>query len=127
MHADQRLSSHQRRPPYLRLKQHSKPDLPRNQQHPTKRIRDSAAVDQSSARKKFDVLFVELFCKLSSAAIPSAQKTKKHRTENPIEVRSLLVIPTASKAFEKIHAVTSLVLKLLYESSKVFFSTITGG
>ena len=60
--------------PYLRLKQHSKPDLPRNQQHPTKRITARAAVDQSSARKKFDVLFVELFYKLSLAPFPSTQK-----------------------------------------------------
>lgn len=37
-----------------------------------------------------------------------------------------LVMTTASNPFEKIQAVTSLVLKLLYESSSVFFSFTTG-
>ena len=59
--------------------------------------------------------------------IPKGSQRTEHHTENPNDVKSLLVIPTASKAFEKIHAVTNLVLKLLYESSNVFFSTITGG
>ena len=38
-----------------------------------------------------------------------------------------LVMTTASKEFEKIQAVTKRVLKLLYESSSVFFSLTTGG
>lgn len=37
-----------------------------------------------------------------------------------------LVIATASNAFEKIHVLTSLVRKLLYESSSVFCSTTFG-
>ena len=68
------FGSHQTMLFHLRLKQHSKPDLPRNQQHPMKRITDRAAVDQSRARKKFDVLIVELFFNSTSAAFLSIQK-----------------------------------------------------
>ena len=43
-----------------------------------------------------------------------------------ILLKESLVMATASRPLDMIHAVTNLVLKLLYESSKVFFSTTTG-
>ena len=77
MHACQRFDSYQQYFLYLRLKQQSKPDLPRNQQHPIKRTTDSPAVAQSKAWKKCVVLFVALFCKLSSAIILSTQRRRR--------------------------------------------------
>jgi hypothetical protein len=43
---------------YLLLKQHKSPVFPRNQQHPINRIRESAAVVHSKARKKLVLLVV---------------------------------------------------------------------
>ncbi len=42
--------------PYLRAKQHKRPDLPRNQQHPVNRTRARKAVDHSSSWKNRAVL-----------------------------------------------------------------------
>lgn len=45
---------------HLLLKQHSKPDLPKNQQHPMKRIKDKPAVAHNKAWKKCWVLLFAL-------------------------------------------------------------------
>jgi hypothetical protein len=51
---------------------------------------------------------------------------KASLTEKPNRSKLLLVMTTARRALEKIHATTSLVRKLLYESSNVFFSSSLG-
>lgn len=48
-------------------------------------------------------------------------------TPKPKESKLSLVIKTARRALEKIHEVTSVVLKDLYESSKVLLSSSFGG
>ena len=90
---------------------------------------DSAAVAYSKAWKKLTVRALELLYRLmlANCSSPISQGIENLRLTLSVNVlNELLVIATASSAFEKIHALTSFVRKLLYESSSVFFSTTFG-
>ena len=113
--------------PYLLLKQHNRPDLPKNQQQPINRMRDKPAVAHSSARKNSWVRpLAPPYQRDVSKSLHVQENIPRRLTDNPNLSKLSLVMTTASKAFEKIHDETSFVLKLLYESSNVFFSTTTG-
>jgi len=92
---------------YLFAKQFIMLDLLRNQQHPRNRTTDRTAVAHKRAWKKRVVRIVEVVV-------------------NPNLLRVSLVMATESSPLEKIQELTKWVRKLLYESSRVFFSLTFG-